>query len=199
MKSFYPDSINKIPNNIEVKGIVVHHSVSGEKTTLEDLHTWHVKDRGFNAIGYHVVIFRDGTTVQTRPFDKCGAHCEVPSGFGPVGPNGLTKSWNHYGLGVCFIGDFRKDTVTTEQWQSFSDLCHILFKQFNLSENDITWHRKASGGKTECPGSNLIKKLENIELFPEGAGVSPKHLSEMSLLELVDELSKRIHANYVKN
>jgi hypothetical protein len=130
LETYYPDPklMDKISANVAVKGIVVHHSVSsGDNTTLENLHQWHVKDRGFNAIGYHVIIWPNGRIVQTRPFDKCGAHCEVPSGLGPVGQSGSTKSWNHYGLGVCFIGDFRTDTITTEAWQSFSDICYNLF------------------------------------------------------------------------
>lgn len=206
MTIYYPDtdSINKIPNNTSVSAIMVHHSVSGDNTTIEDLHKWHVKDRGFNAIGYHIVIFRDGRVIQTRPFDKCGAHCEVPSGIGKAGSNGLTKSWNHHSIGICLIGDFRTDEVTQEQWQSFSDTCYFLFRTFNISIADITWHRKATNGRTECPGPNLIAKLEHIKLAPESVTtihelVPVKTLSQFSTLDIVDELSKRIHAQYDKN
>ena len=205
--TYYPDidSINKIPDNSSVSAIMVHHSVSGENTKIEDLHKWHVKDRGFNAIGYHLVIFRDGKVIQTRPFDKCGAHCEIPSGIGKVGSNGLTKSWNHHSLGVCFIGDFRTDEVTQAQWQSFSDVCYLLFRSFNLSTADITWHRKATKGRTECPGPNLISKLENIQLNSETIVTThepvpvEKTLTQFSTLDLIEELSKRIHAQYDKN
>ena len=40
---------------MNVNKLVVHHSASAKSTTKSDIEGWHT-ERGFNEIGYHMVI-----------------------------------------------------------------------------------------------------------------------------------------------
>ena len=45
------------PHTIPISRLVVHHSASPiDKTTVRDIEDWHVRDNGWDAIGYHFVI-----------------------------------------------------------------------------------------------------------------------------------------------
>lgn len=89
-----PESPLKVPMKKRTgptKYIVVHCSASGPTSTWgwKELNQLHVKTNGWAAIGYHVVIKRDGTIEAGRPLDTVGAHAE-----------GI----NSASVGVCLIG-----------------------------------------------------------------------------------------------
>ena len=56
--------------------IIVHCSATpeGKDFTVADIDAWH-RRRHFNGIGYHYVVYRDGTVHEGRPVAKVGAHC----------------------------------------------------------------------------------------------------------------------------
>ena len=58
---------------------------------VKQIRRWH-KKRGFNDVGYHYIIRRDGTLETGRPIEKIGAHC---------------KGQNRHSIGVCFVGGKR--------------------------------------------------------------------------------------------
>ena len=62
------------PRNI--KEIIVHCSATpeGEDFTVEQIRKMHLA-RGFSDIGYHYVIYRDGSIHKGRDEAKSGAHC----------------------------------------------------------------------------------------------------------------------------
>ena len=61
----------------EIKSIILHCSATpeGKDFTVADITRWH-KERGFRTIGYHYVVYRDGTVRKGRPVEQKGAHCE---------------------------------------------------------------------------------------------------------------------------
>lgn len=73
--------------------IVVHCAATKPSMDIgwKEINQWHVKERGWAAIGYHVVIRRDGTIEAGRPLDTIGAHA--------VGVNSQSVS-------VCLVGGF---------------------------------------------------------------------------------------------
>ena len=73
-----------------IKALIVHASASpdGRDDRAEDIHRWH-HERGWDGIGYHYVIDRDGTIEFGRPWYWMGAHVR--------GNNANT-------LGICLIG-----------------------------------------------------------------------------------------------
>lgn len=79
--------------------LIVHCSATpeGKDYTVEDIDRWH-KARGFNCqgihIGYHYVVYRDGSVHTGRPESMIGAHC---------------KDHNTHSIGICYIGGLDKD------------------------------------------------------------------------------------------
>ena len=74
----------------KIEKIIVHCSATkaGQHFTVEDIDAWH-RVRGFRSIGYHWVVYLDGSVHAGRPEAEAGAHCK--------GQNGRS-------IGVCYIG-----------------------------------------------------------------------------------------------
>lgn len=149
-------------NTITPIGIVIHHSsvIPGSSIAerlplnLAGWDEFHRK-RGFGAfywghtyhIGYHYLIFPDGTVRQGRPEYCVGAHA---------------KGFNSY-LGIVLIGDFStKDNrkgdkaplePTAEQMHSLTLLCQRLRRRYNIPVSRIVRHSDI--GRTECPGDRF--------------------------------------------
>ncbi len=89
------------------RGIVVHHSASPDWTTVEGINRWH-KERGWHGIGYHYVIYTDGSVHEGRSTDKVGAHA---------------KGRNSTHIGICLVG---YNEITDEQIKALKKLVKEL-------------------------------------------------------------------------
>ena len=60
-----------------INKIIVHCSATpeGKAFSVADIRRWHLQ-RGFSDIGYHFVIYLDGSVHVGRPLAKAGAHCK---------------------------------------------------------------------------------------------------------------------------
>ena len=101
--------------------IIIHCSATreGQAFTVADIDRWH-RARGFASIGYHYVIYLDGSIHNGRPLSQAGAHC--------VGHNKQS-------IGVCYIGGLDetgqpRDTRTLEQRNALLKLLETLKTQF---------------------------------------------------------------------
>jgi N-acetylmuramoyl-L-alanine amidase len=102
--------------------IIIHCSATPERKhfTTEDINNWHIQ-RGFKNIGYHYVIYLDGSIHKGRPEEEIGAHC--------TGAN--TTS-----IGICYIGGIDaltrkpKDTRTDAQKESLVKLVNELKNKY---------------------------------------------------------------------
>lgn len=79
----------------EWSGVVVHHTDSPSWTTVEDIDTWH-KQKGWDGIGYHYVIYPDGSINIGRSLDKTGAHA-------------LGRNKTHIGIALVGYDEFSKE------------------------------------------------------------------------------------------
>lgn len=104
-------------------------SPNDRDVTVDEIRGWH-KQRGWNDIGYHYVIYRNGQIMPGRPASEVGAHC---------------KGQNHDSIGVCLIG---RDAFTTEQFDSLRKLYRMLGNIFQGI--GIYGHRDFTDLKT-CP------------------------------------------------
>ena len=61
----------------KIKEIIIHCSATreGRNYTVADIDRWH-RERGFFCIGYHFVIYRDGSIHVGRSVEEVGAHCK---------------------------------------------------------------------------------------------------------------------------
>ena len=102
----------------QINEIIVHCAATreGRDFTVEDITRWH-KARGFATIGYHYVIYRDGSIHEGRPLEQIGAHC---------------AGHNKHSIGICYIGGCAsdgktpKDTRTPEQKEALLALLRRL-------------------------------------------------------------------------
>lgn len=101
-----------------INEIIVHCSATpeGRDYTVEDIKRWHLR-RGFSTIGYHYVVYRDGSVHEGRSVDVSGAHC---------------TGHNSHSIGVCYIGGLAadgktpKDTRTAAQREGLAWLIRSL-------------------------------------------------------------------------
>ena len=118
------------------KFIVIHHSEVTTPHTVKDIHQWHLK-HGWAGIGYHYYIRKDGEIYEGRPHDSVGAHA---------------KGHNKESVGVCFEGDFNKETMNDKQLNASVMLLSLLSLAYDDAE--ILGHHKLDNEKT-CPGKNF--------------------------------------------
>ena len=115
---------------------VVHCSASPKDTTIADINTWH-KQRGFDCIGYHFVIYQDGSLHQGRNIKSMGAHAKA-------GGN------NHGSVGTCLIGN---EEFTVEQLHTLQTLHNMLKVMYN-TDMKLKGHNELTNKKT-CPNFNV--------------------------------------------
>lgn len=132
--------------------IVVHCSATreGQDFTVEDIRQWHRK-RGFRDVGYHFIIYREGSIVEGRPLWQVGAH---------------VKGHNKNSIGICYIGGLSangkaKDTRTEAQKVALESLLKSLKKRFANAR--ICGHRDLSPDRN---GDGVITKDEWLKECP---------------------------------
>ena len=90
-----------------IKEIILHCTATeeGKNFTVADIDKWH-RNRGWLGIGYHYVVYLDGTIAYGRKPTEIGAHCKE-------------GGHNRHSIGVCYVGGLRNgkpaDTRTPQQ------------------------------------------------------------------------------------
>jgi len=128
-----------------IKTIVIHHS--GNSDTKEKIHELHVKKNGWNEIGYHFLISREGEIINCRNLEKEGAH---------------VYGYNIYSIGVCLLGNFDKEKPHELQIKKMNELISNLKKEFYIKE--IKFHREFPNVTKSCPGKNINKTVFNFQI-----------------------------------
>lgn len=130
----------------KITEIIIHCSATteGKDFTVEDIDRWH-RQRGFNCIGYHFVIYRDGSIHAGRSKCQIGAHC---------------KGHNANSVGICYIGGLStdgkpKDTRTAAQKASLRALVEQLQEEFPLA----TVHGHNEFATKACPCFDVQKEF----------------------------------------
>lgn len=121
----------------------------------KEIGAWH-RERGFNEIGYHFVIRRDGSRETGRNINAVGAH---------------VVGYNHKSVGICLVGGVSRDSktpennFTKEQWATLNITLHELHEEFPRAV--IVGHRDLDAGKA-CPSFSVSEYVDDFpELAPE--------------------------------
>lgn len=116
---------------VDTTKAVIHHTESPCWTTVEDIDKWH-KERGWDGIGYHYVVYCDGTIHTGRSLERQGAHA---------------KGRNHY-VGIALVGT---DSFSSVQIDSLNRLLDILgIKYVEPHHEECPGHGlEIKGGKHE--------------------------------------------------
>lgn len=131
----------------KITEIIIHCSATpeGKNFTVDDIRRWHLA-RKFADIGYHYVIYRDGSVHKGRSEELAGAHC--------LGHNANS-------IGICYIGGctangkYPKDTRTPQQKQALRQLVQQLL--FVYPHASVHGHNEFAN--KACPSFNVQKEL----------------------------------------
>lgn len=131
--------------------IIIHCSATaeGRDYTVEDIDKWH-KAQGWQCIGYHYVIYRDGSIHKGREDTEIGAHC---------------KGQNAHSIGICYIGGCAsdnktpKDTRTDAQKEALISLLETLLVKYPGSV--IYGHRDFAA--KACPSFDAREEYKDLK------------------------------------
>lgn len=133
-----------------INEIIVHCSATKEGLdyTVDDIRKWH-KSQGWSDIGYHYVVYRDGSINPGRDVDIAGAHC---------------TNHNSHSIGVCYVGGVAKNGKTAKDTRTDAQktgLLNLLKELKALYPNaKIYGHRDFA--KKDCPSFNAREEYKNI-------------------------------------
>ena len=121
----------------ELNKIIIHHSWTPASMDIgvEEIRRWHL-ERGWQDIGYHYVLRRNGIIELGRPIEIQGAH---------------TRGQNQDSIGICIVGGKPDVNFTKFQWPSLSIMVPELMFKHNIYE--VGGHRDYAA--SECPGFDV--------------------------------------------
>lgn len=136
-----------------IDDIIIHCAATYPTMDIgaKEIRKWHVEGNGWNDIGYHYVIRRNGTIEKGRVLDRPGAHC---------------KGHNAKSIGICLVGGLEKlvdgktiskANYTQEQWNSLKDLVLELKSKFPFAQI----HGHQDYANKACPCFNVQEWWES--------------------------------------
>ena len=126
-------------SNRRITEIIIHCTATpaGKDYTVDDIRKWH-KQQGWSDIGYHYVVYRDGTIHEGRNVNIAGAH---------------TTGHNTHSIGIAYVGGLTRDgkrsadTRTKAQADGLENF--LIYLRELYPEAKIYGHRDFS--RKDCP------------------------------------------------
>lgn len=118
----------------DIRYLVVHCSDTDDDLTASDIHAMHL-GFGWDGIGYHAVIIKNGTIEQGRPHFWSGAH---------------VYGHNEKSLGVCLIG---RNDFTSEQMTALDGLLRDWIARYPQAR--ICGHCDFTNTQKTCPNFDV--------------------------------------------
>ena len=131
----------------DIREIIVHCTASpeGREMTVKQIDDIHRTQNKWRCIGYHKVIYLDGSIHDGRSIDEMGAHCNE-------------DGHNRYSIGVVYVGGCAKGRGLCQRWQNTKGYTHA----------------QAEGG-IGIPPDETSRAVSSCEtLWPSGTGVQPE-------------------------
>lgn len=139
-----------VNNPRNITKIIVHCSATpeGKDFTTANIKQWHLA-RGFKDIGYHWVIYRDGSVHQGRSESVAGAH---------------TTGYNSTSIGVCYIGGVAKDGKTPKDTRTEAQKIALvnLLKELKQRYPKATIHGHREFANKACPSFDAKSEYKNL-------------------------------------
>lgn len=140
--------VGSLPNTRRIDKIIIHCTATpeGRNFTVEQIRQMHLA-RNFSDIGYHFVIYLDGSVHRGRPENRVGAH---------------TTGQNPHSIGISLVGGCEadgktpKDTRTPAQRKSLIRLVAELRAKYP----GATVHGHNEFANKACPSFNVQKEPE---------------------------------------
>ena len=129
----------------KIDKIIIHCSATpeGKDFTVQQIRQWHVKGNGWRDIGYHFVIYRDGSIHKGRPIEQVGAH---------------TTGHNAHSIGICYTGGCAADGKTPKDTRTEAQRLALikLVRELKASFPSATIHGHNEFANKACP-SFIVK------------------------------------------
>ena len=132
--------------------IVVHctGTEEGQDVTVQAIRNYHVNHNGWRDIGYHYVIYRDGSLHEGRDVNISGGHA---------------RGYNSNSIGIVYVGgcpkghlDQSKDTRTAAQKATLLRLLKDMRRMYPAAR--IVGHRDLNN--TSCPGFDAKNEYKDL-------------------------------------
>ena len=133
-----------------INEIIVHCTATpeGRDYTVADIRQMH-KAQGWVDIGYHYIVYRDGSIHEGRNVDMVGAHCQ---------------GHNAQSIGVCYVGGVARDGKTPKDTRTQAQkdaLIHLLMQLVCLyPDATIRGHRDFAA--KACPSFDATREYKNL-------------------------------------
>ena len=132
----------------KIDKLIVHCSATaeGRDYTVAQIRECHVKGNGWRDIGYHYVIYRDGSVHTGRPVEQIGAH---------------TTGQNANSIGICYIGGYAADGKTPKDTRTEAQRIALrgLVKELKEKYPGATVHGHNEFANKACPCFDVRKDL----------------------------------------
>lgn len=130
--------------------IIVHCTATrqGQSVTTAQIDAWH-KQRGFRCIGYHYVVYLDGSVHAGRNVDEAGAHC---------------TGHNAHSIGVCYVGGLAPDGKTPKDTRTLAQkaaLLDIIRRLKRIYPHAVVHGHKDFAAKS-CPCYDATTEYKNV-------------------------------------
>lgn len=131
INKIYLQGQNQVTGWNDPDKIIIHHpEFNGSVEALNDV----MRNMGFTMIGYNYYIRKDGSVWQGRPVNVTSGNC-----YGQ----------NNHSIGVCFEGNYDKDTSMPQaQFDAGVELIKYLKSKYGI--NEVNGHKHYFN--TACPG-----------------------------------------------
>ena len=142
----------------KINMVIIHSSATQPKMNIgaKEIRQWHLK-RGWQDIGYHFVIRRNGEIEDGRDLDSDG---DI---FEEIGAH--TVGYNKNSIGICLVGGVdaklkAQNNFTDEQWRSLRNLLKVI----KIDYRGVSIHGHNEFANTACPSFDVQEELKNGRL-----------------------------------
>lgn len=135
-----------------INKIIIHCAATpeGKDYTVDQIRQWHTTPKpngnGWKDIGYHFVIYRDGSVHPGRPIEQIGAH---------------TSGYNANSIGICYIGGCAKDGKTPKDTRTHEHKAALvkLVAELRRRFPNASVHGHNEFANKACPSFNVQKEF----------------------------------------
>jgi len=130
-----------------INRIILHCTATpeGKHFDVATIRRWHVKDRGWKDIGYHYVIYIDGSVHEGRPVEQVGAH---------------TSGHNSDSIGVVYVGGVDKNGKAKDTLNEAQEVAMVnLIKALREEHGEMSLHGHNEFAAKACPSFKVKDKF----------------------------------------
>ena len=141
----------------EFKRIILHCTATPPDmfVDVETIRKWHTSPpNNWSDIGYHYVIYRDGSIHTGRPVSRTGAH---------------TKKHNEDSVGIAYVGGVDNDMKPEDNMTMMQEVSYLLLvRSLRVTFGPMTIHGHNEYAAKACPSFIVRDKFKFLILPSDG-------------------------------